>query len=132
MPITTLLILIAIGLVAGILSGFVGVGGGVVIIPALIYFLGLNQLEAQGTSLAVMLPPIGILAVMNYHKTGNINMTYGIIIALTFIVGGWVGSKMALKIPVVKVKLIFGLFLLYIGVRMVWASAKTLITEHAA
>jgi len=132
MSISTLLILIAIGLVAGIISGFVGVGGGVVIIPALIYFLGLNQLEAQGTSLAVMLPPIGILAVMNYHKTGNINLTYGIIIALTFIIGGWVGSKMALKIPVVKVKLIFGLFLLYVGVRMVWASAKTLIAENAA
>jgi len=132
MSVTTVLILIAIGLLAGVLSGFVGVGGGVVIIPALVFFLGLNQLEAQGTSLAVMLPPIGILAVMNYHKTGNINLSYGLIIAATFILGGWIGSKMALKIPVVKVKLIFGLFLLYVGIRMVWTSMKTLIAENAA
>jgi uncharacterized protein len=130
MSIGTILILVAIGLVAGMLSGFVGVGGGVVIIPALVYFLGLNQLEAQGTSLAIMLPPIGILAVMNYYKTGNINLTYGLIIAATFILGGWAGSKMALKIPVVKVKLFFALFILYVGARMAWSSLKTIIAEH--
>ncbi|MCB0760806.1 MAG: sulfite exporter TauE/SafE family protein [Flavobacteriales bacterium] len=118
----TLIILIIIGILAGILSGFVGVGGGMIIVPALIYFMGFTQFQAQGTSLAMMLPPIGILAVMNYHKSGNVNITYALIIAVTFIIGGFFGSKLALKLPENKVKLIFGLIMLYAAIRMIWKS----------
>ena len=124
MNIGTILILVAIGVLAGMLGGFVGVGGGLIVVPALIYFLGLNQIDAQGTSLAMMLPPIGVLAVWNYHKTGNVNFTYAMIIAISFIVGGYFGSKIALKIPVNTVKLIFGILMLYTSIRMIYSGIK--------
>jgi hypothetical protein len=131
MDLNTLVILVFIGICAGMLSGFIGVGGGLIIVPALVYFLGLSQLQAQGTSLAIMLPPVGIMAVMNYYKSGNINLTYGLIIALTFIIGGYLGSKIALRISPVKVKFFFGIILLYSAVRMIWTSSTTLLSEHA-
>ena len=96
MEISTLIILILIGLVAGALSGFVGVGGGIIIVPALVYLLGLSQFEAQGTSLLLMLPPIGILAAMNYYQSGAVNWKYASVIALTFVVGGYFGSKISI------------------------------------
>lgn len=120
MSLGTIFILIAIGITAGILSGFVGVGGGMVIVPCLIYFLGLTQFQAQGTSLALMLPPIGILAFLNYYKTGNVNITYAAIIGATFIVGAYFGSKWALKLSEAKVKLIFGVVMFYASLRMIY------------
>lgn len=125
----TILILISIGLLAGILSGFVGVGGGLIVVPALIYFLGLSQFEAQGTSLAMMIPPIGILAVWNYHKADSLNINYAIILALAFLIGGFFGSKMSLKLSENKVKLIFGLIMLYVAIKMIWSSIQNLKTE---
>lgn len=119
MTFNTIIILILIGIAAGILSGFVGIGGGVVIVPALIYFFGMTQMQAQGTSLFLMLPPIGILAVMNYYKTGNVNIWYGIIIASAFIVGGYFGSKISLRISPYLVKVIFGTFMLYVAFKMI-------------
>ena len=93
MSISTLFLLILIGMCAGVLSGVVGVGGGIIIIPLLMLLIGLDQHQAQGTSLAVMLPPIGILAAINYHKAGFIDWKYAMIIATAFIVGGYFGSK---------------------------------------
>jgi uncharacterized membrane protein YfcA len=93
----TIFILVVIGLLAGILSGFVGVGGGIIIVPALVFMLGFTQHQAQGTSLFVLSIPVVILATMNYWKTGNVNWKYGLIIALTFVVGGYIGSKLSLK-----------------------------------
>jgi len=122
----TILILISIGILAGMLSGFVGVGGGMVIVPALIYFLGLTQFQAQGTSLALMIPPIGILAVMNYWKADSVNVHYAIIIGITFILGGYLGSKLALKLPEAKVKLIFGIVMFYASIRMMWSAYQKL------
>ncbi|MEZ4937234.1 MAG: sulfite exporter TauE/SafE family protein [Crocinitomicaceae bacterium] len=119
MTINTIIILVFIGVAAGILSGFVGIGGGVVIVPALIYFFGMSQMEAQGTSLFLMLPPIGILAVMNYYRTGNVNVWYGIIIACTFVIGGYFGSKISLRISPSTVKIIFGTFMLYVAFKMI-------------
>ncbi len=119
MDFSVILILVAIGLTAGILSGFVGVGGGIVIVPCLIYFLGLTQFQAQGTSLTLMLPPIGILAFMNYYKTGNVDIPFAMVIAIAFIIGAYLGSKWALKLPEAKVKLIFGLIMLYTSIRMI-------------
>ena len=112
-------ILIMIGLAAGVFGGFVGLGGGVIMIPAMIYLLGMSQFEAQGTSLAVMLPPVGILAAMNYYKAGQLNWKYALIIAITFTLGGFIGSKLALNIPVTTVKKIFGFVLLGIGLNII-------------
>ncbi|MGC6533288.1 MAG: sulfite exporter TauE/SafE family protein [Flavobacteriales bacterium] len=132
MDLNTFLLLTAIGLTAGALSGFVGIGGGVVMVPALIYFLNFNQLEAQGTSLAVMLPPIGILAFMNYHKTGNVDIRNALVIAGMFIIGGYLGSKLALRLPVAKVKLFFGVLMVFVSVRMVWSAVQQIWGGHGS
>ncbi|MHC1708723.1 MAG: TSUP family transporter [Bacteroidales bacterium] len=116
---TTIIILIIIGLAAGFFGGMVGLGGGVIMIPAMVYFLGMTQQAAQGTSLAVMLPPVGILAVMNYYKAGQMDIKYGLIIAATFVIGGYFGSKLALGIPVATMKKIFGFALLIIAIQMI-------------
>jgi uncharacterized membrane protein YfcA len=120
----TILLLVAIGIMAGVVSGFVGVGGGLIIVPMLVYFLGFTQLQAQGTSLAVLLLPVGILAVYNYHKAGNVNIQYALVIATTFIVGGYVGSRLAHKLPEDTIKFIFGLFMLYASIRILWGSGS--------
>ena len=119
MDASTGIILILTGLAAGVLSGFVGVGGGMIIVPSLIYILGLSQFEAQGTSLALMLPPIGILAAMNYWKADAINWKYAGIIAVFFVVGGYFGSKWSLKLDESVVKLIFGLLMLFVSIKMI-------------
>ena len=119
MTLQTIIILLSIGLFAGILSGFVGVGGGVVIVPALVFFLGLTQHQAQGTSLFILLLPVGVLAVMNYSKTANINWSYGIVIALAFIVGGFLGSKLSLKLSPSVVKLAFGVIMAFVSFKLI-------------
>ena len=125
MSVQTILILVIIGVSAGILSGFVGVGGGIIIVPALVYVLGMSQFEAQGTSLFVLLLPVGILAVVNYSKAQTINWRFGLIIAVTFLVGGFVGSKIALKINPAYVKLIFGVLMAYVSIRMIMSGINT-------
>ena len=112
------IILILIGLFAGVFGGFVGLGGGVIMIPALVYILGMSQHMAQGTSLAVMLPPIGILAAYNYWKAGELNMNYAMIIAAAFIIGGYFCSKFALQMPVATMKKIFAFALIIMAVNM--------------
>ncbi len=120
----TIILLILIGLAAGAMSGFIGIGGGVIMVPAMVYILGMNQHMAQGTSLLLMLPPIGILAFLNYYKAGQVNWTYGIIIALAFVVGGYFGSKIALKLSPAIVKLVFGVLMLYISIKMIYSGYK--------
>jgi uncharacterized protein len=115
----TIIILVLIGISAGILSGFVGIGGGIVIVPALIYFLNFSQHEAQGTSLFVLVLPVVLLAMMNYWKTDNVNWKFGLVIASTFIIGGFIGSKLALKLSPGIVKFIFGLIMAYISFKMI-------------
>ena len=119
MTLQTIIILLTVGIFAGLLSGFVGVGGGVVIVPALVFFLGLTQHQAQGTSLFILVLPVGILAVMNYSKTSNINWTYGIIIALAFIIGGYLGSKLSLKLSPSIVKLAFGIIMAFVSIKLI-------------
>ena len=85
------LLLALIGQADGIFGVMVGLGGGVIMIPAMIYFMGMSQISAQGTSLAVMIPPVGIIAVMNYYKSGNINLKYVVMIAIGFMMGGYFG-----------------------------------------
>ncbi|MDG1037189.1 MAG: sulfite exporter TauE/SafE family protein [Crocinitomicaceae bacterium] len=125
----TVLILVSIGLLAGILSGFVGVGGGIIIVPALMYSLGMSQYGAQGTSLFVLLLPVGILAVNNYWKAGSINWKFGIIIAVTFVIGGYIGSKLSLKISPYIVKLIFGIITAYVSFRFIMSGYNGLTND---
>jgi len=121
MSISTCIILIVIGILAGILSGVVGIGGGLIMIPLLIILLGLSQHEAQGTSLAVMLPPIGILAAINYHKAGFVKWEYAMIIAITFIIGGYFGSKYAVILRPEIVKRVFGIVMLIGALKIIFS-----------
>ncbi|MEI6346922.1 MAG: sulfite exporter TauE/SafE family protein [Bacteroidota bacterium] len=120
MSVETLLILIAIGLFAGAFSGMVGIGGGVIIIPALVYFVGFSQHQAQGTSLAIMLPPIGLMAAYQYYKAGHVNLTYALIIASAFFIGGYFGAKYAVKMPQDLLKKIFGVFLILVALKTIF------------
>jgi uncharacterized membrane protein YfcA len=113
-----LLILSVIGLLAGMLSGLIGVGGGIIIVPALVFFLGFTQKEAQGTSLGLLLLPIGILAVMNYYNKGLIDVKVVGIMALAFLIGGFFGSKLALAISEAALRRIFAIVLFYTGFKM--------------
>ena len=117
--VSTFIILIIIGLLAGVLSGLVGVGGGILMIPLLIIFLGLTQHEAQGTALFAMLPPIGILAAINYYKEGFVKWEYAIIIAFTFVIGGYLGSKLSLSLPPQMVRRIFGVIMLIGAIKLI-------------
>ena len=119
MSISTFVVLIIIGLLAGILSGLVGVGGGIIMIPLLIILLGLTQHQAQGTALFAMLPPIGILAAMNYFKQGFVKWEYAVVIALTFVVGGYFGSKLSLSLPPQTVRRVFGVIMLIGGIKLI-------------
>jgi len=113
-----IIILIIIGLAAGMLSGLVGVGGGIIVVPALVYFLGFSQHQAQGTSLGLLLLPVGILAVLNYYHRGYIDIRVVGIMAVAFVLGGWFGSKMAVSIPELTVKRIFAVLLFYTAFKM--------------
>lgn len=116
-----LLMLIVAGLLAGIISGTLGVGGGILIVPALVFILGFSQHEAQGTSLAFMLPPIGILAAMNYSKLGYVNWKYAIILSVVFVAGAYLGSLISVNLPDKVLKKVFGFFMLVVAVRMIFS-----------
>jgi uncharacterized membrane protein YfcA len=123
MTITTILALIIIGLLAGILSGLVGVGGGIIMVPLFVLFLGLTQHNAQGLSLAVMLPPVTFLAVYNYHKAGggSIDWRVALIVSTLFIVGGFIGSKMAIQLDQRVLKKIFGVMMLIVAIKLIFS-----------
>jgi len=119
---TTILLLLALGLLAGVLSSMVGIGGGIVIVPALVLIFAMSQKMAQGTSLVMLLPPIGLLAVINYYKAGYVDFKVSGILIIAFIVGSYFGSKIALSLPEVALKRIFGVFLLIIAVKYLFFS----------
>ena len=122
MTVTTIILLIIIGLLAGLLSGLIGIGGGIIMVPLFIVLLGLTQHNAQGMSLAVMLPPVTLLAVYNYHKAGQIDWKMALIASAVFIIGGYIGSKFALKIDQAILRKIFGIVMLVISVKMIFFS----------
>ncbi len=119
----TIIVLVLIGFVAGALSGLFGIGGGVVMVPAMVFLLGMTQHNAQGTSIGLMLLPIGGLAAYNYYQQGELNIKYGLIIAAAFFIGGYFGSKMSLGLSEVWLKRAFGVLMLVIAVKMI-ASTK--------
>ncbi|HBQ85890.1 MAG TPA: permease [Syntrophomonas sp.] len=112
------LLYIAIGTIAGLLCGFFGLGGGFVIVPALIFLAGFDQITAQGTSLAIMLPPVGLLAFMEYYKTGNVNIKAGLIICVTLFLTAFIGAKLAHYVSPAVLRKAFGVLLMLIAVKM--------------
>lgn len=119
MSINELIILITIGFIAGIVGGSLGLGGGIIIVPALVFILGFTQHHAQGTSLAVLLFPIGILGVINYAKNGYVNYKFAIVLIIAFVLGSYLGSVISVHLPDKILKKIFGVFLLLISLKMI-------------
>ena len=118
--------LVIIGVVAGISSGFFGIGGGIVIVPALIYWAGYNQHRAVGTSLAVLLPPVGLAATLEYYRKGNVDIQAAMIIAVSMLLGGYAGAFVANQLSGPHLRLLFGLFVLGLGVYLIYGAAKRL------
>ena len=119
MEINQIILLCAIGLVAGVLSGTVGIGGGLIMVPAMVYLMGMSQHSAQGTSLALIMMPVGVLAVIQYYNKGYVNFKYAFILAVFFVAGSYIGSKFALNLPEKSLKIIFGVVMLLAGVKMI-------------
>jgi len=117
---------IVIGLVSGIAAGFFGIGGGVLIVPMLIYWAGFNQHRATGTSLAVLLPPIGIAAVVEYWRNGNVDIRAAMYIAIAMLVGGGIGAFGANKIAGPYLRLAFGIFIVILGIYLCFGAARRL------
>lgn len=119
MDTTQILILLLIGVCAGVLSGMFGIGGGLIIVPALVFFMGMTQHEAQGTSIGLMLLPIGILAAYKYYTTGNLDYRAGLIIAGAFVIGAFYGAKISLAIDEILLKRIFGSLMLLVSIKLI-------------
>ncbi len=115
---------IVLGLLAGILSGLIGIGGGVIIVPSLVFLFGFSQQEAQGTTLGLLVPPIGILAALTYYQQGYVNFKVAALICLGFILGGLLGAKLAINLPTKILEKIFGIALLSIALKMIFSSGK--------
>jgi uncharacterized protein len=120
MSITSVLLLILVGLAAGMLSSMVGIGGGIIVVPALVFFFGISQKAAQGTSLAMLLPPIGILGVLVYHKAGNIRWDYAIVLICAFIAGSYVGAKWVQTLNTLVIKRIFAVFMILMALKFLF------------
>ena len=120
MPLQTVIIVIITGLLAGILGGMVGVGGGIIIVPALVYFLGFSQKTAQGTSLGLIMLPVGILGVLNYYKQGHVDFKVVGLLAIGFLAGSYFGSKISLGLAQDTVKKIFAVIMIVIAVKMLF------------
>lgn len=129
MTIQTIVILLITGIAAGILGGLVGVGGGIIIVPSLVYFLSFSQKSAQGTSLGLLLLPVGILGVLQYYKQGHVDLRVVAIIAIGFLAGSYFGSKIALSLPQETVKKIFAVVLLLIAFKMLFIDKKVKDTD---
>ena len=110
---------VLVGLLAGVSSGLLGIGGGTIMIPALVYIWGFTQHQAQGTTLALMVLPIGLLAAYKYYLNGDVNITVVLYMAIGFFIGGYFGAVFAHPIPDVLLKRLFGAFLLFVSLRMI-------------
>jgi uncharacterized protein len=120
MDIQTMLIIILVGIAAGVLGGLVGVGGGIIIVPALVYFIGFSQKTAQGTSLGLIMLPVGILGVLQYYKQGHVDFRVVGILAIGFLLGSYFGSKIALSLPQETIKKIFAVLMIIIAIKMLF------------
>jgi uncharacterized protein len=113
---------VVMGLVVGVLVGLAGIGGGVVLVPAMVYLLGMDQHMAQGTSLFLQLPPLGLGAMLTYWRNGNVDIWAGVMCALGFFFGGYFGSKIAIQMDSRDLKGAFGSFLILAAILLWWRS----------
>ncbi len=122
-----IVVLAAVGLVSGIMSGMFGIGGGgVIIVPALVYLFGFSQHSAIGTSLAILLPPVGLGAVIEYYRNGHVDLRSAFVVALGLFLGAWISSYFANRIPEAYMRLAFGVFVLSLGVYIIASSMRNL------
>lgn len=120
MSVNQILILLLTGILAGFVSGAMGVGGAIIIVPFLVFFLGLTQHEAQGTSLAVLLLPVGIFAVINYAKNGFVNYKFALVLIVAFVIGSYIGSALIINLPDKIIQKSFAVLLLIMGIKMLF------------
>lgn len=120
MSISTLIILVIVGLFAGFAGGALGLGGGIIIVPALVFIMGFTQHQAQGTSLAVIVFPVAFLGALNYYKAGYVNFKFVIVLALAFIIGSYLGSLMSISLPEKILKKVFGFTILLLSLKMIF------------
>ena len=120
MPNASFVVLVAIGAASGLLSGLFGIGGGVVIVPALIYFAGFDQHKATGTSLAVLLPPVGIGAALEYYRHGGVDIRAAAIVAVSLFAAGWISAIFANRLSGSYLRLAFGVFVIGLGVSLTY------------
>lgn len=126
MNLSSTVLLVAIGFISGIASGLFGIGGGVLIIPALVYLVGFSQHMATGTSLAILLPPVGLAAVIEYYRHGNVDLKTAFIIAAALLVGGWFGAVLANRIAGPYLRLAFGVFVVCLGFYLLFGAMRRL------
>lgn len=112
-----------LGLVAGTFGGLFGIGGATILIPAFVYLLGFSQHQAQGTTLAIMIPPIGLLAAMRYWQAGNVKLEIAAFVCIGFFLGGWIGANFAQNISDLNLKRLFGVFLLFLAAKMIFSKS---------
>ena len=115
-----IILCVLIGLIAGTAGGALGLGGGAIMVPALIYIFGVTQHQAQGTALAVMMVPVFILAVMRYYHEGNVNVQMALFIAMGFVFGALLGAHLVQGVPAPLLKRMFGIFMILLGIKMVF------------
>jgi uncharacterized membrane protein YfcA len=115
-----ILLYILVGLVAGTLGGLIGIGGGIIVVPALVLLFGVSQKMAQGTTLAMMLPPIGLLAVLEYYRKGFVDFKTAGFVCIGFFIGGFLGAKFAMRLDEQTLRKIFGIFFLIISLKMIF------------
>jgi uncharacterized protein len=120
------LLFLIIGTLGGVASGLFGVGGGIVLVPALIYWAGFSQHRATGTSLMVLLPPIGLAAAIEYYRHGNVDVRAALLLAAGMFVGAWVGAYFANQMKGPHLRLLFGLFLTALGIYLVHGASRRL------
>lgn len=126
MHVSSVATLVTVGIVSGVASGLFGIGGGVLIIPALVYWFGFSQHAATGTSLAILLPPVGLAAVIEYYRHGDVDLKSAFIVAAALFVGGWIGAVLAHHIAGPYLRLAFATFVLCLGVYLVFEAARRL------
>jgi uncharacterized membrane protein YfcA len=112
---------LSLGLTAGVISGLIGIGGGVLITPALVYLFGFSQYSAQGTTLALLVPPIGLLGALTYYHQGYVDLKVAILVCLGFFLGGFVGAKFAVHMPELFLRRLFGAAMLIVSLRMLFS-----------
>ena len=126
MTLLSIVFLLLIGIVAGIAAGLFGIGGGILIVPGLVFLLGFSQHAATGTSLAILLPPVGIAAVLEYYRHGNVDLKAAFIVAAALLVGAWFGALLANHIKDEYLRLAFGVFVVGLGLYVVFGALRRL------